>query len=198
MEKWVIRAGRAASMGLAWAVVWVLAGLLPARLIAGELEPEHIGGPLYAGFICGAMFSGVAGLASGRRRLDEMSPHRAAALAAMSGLCAGVLPFVLGDDGTYSNGWAMTVVSTSSIAAAIAASRYRLGQLSSFRAGMLAAVVSGILAGVLPWIRGNHHGIERFFPVVVIGSLMALSVLSACVSVFVARRSKEHAHQHPA
>ena len=63
---------------------------------------------------------------------------------------------------------------------------------------MLAAVVSGILAGVLPWIRGNHHGIERFFPVAVIGSLMALSVLSACVSVFVARRSKEHAHQHPA
>jgi len=117
----VTRISRAAMMGLAWAGAWVLAGLLPARLIVGELEPEHIGGPLYAGFICGAIFSELAGMASGRRRLDDLSSYRAAAWGAMSGLCVGVLPFVLGDDGSYSAGWATTVVAISSIAAGIAA-----------------------------------------------------------------------------
>lgn len=185
------RISRAALMGLAWAGIWVLAGLVPARLIAGELEPEHIGGPFYVGFICGTVFSELAGIASGRRRLDDLSSYRAAAWGAAGGLFVGVLPFVLGDDGSYSAGWAMSVVAISSIAAGVAASRHRLGELSLFRAAILAAVVSGLLAGVLPWILGNQNGIERFLPVAVIGSLTVLSALSAFVSLPVARWFKK-------
>ncbi len=186
MKKWITRISHAAMMGLAWGVVWLPAGLVGGPLVAGELEPEHIGGPLYAGFICGAIFSELAGIASGRRRLDELSRVRAAASGAMSGLSGGVLPFVLGDDGSYSAGWAMTIVA-SSIAVGIVASRLRSGESSVPGAVTLAVVVSGLLAGVLPWILGNHNGIERFFPVAVIGSLTGLSALTASVSVLAAR-----------
>lgn len=174
-------------MGLAWAVVWVPAALLPARLIVGELEPEHIGGPLFAGFICGTMFSELAGIASGCRRLDELSSYRAAAWGAASGLFVGVLPFVLGDDGGSRAVWSTAVVATSSMAAAIAVRRRRLGEWSSFRAATLMAVVSGLLAGALPWILGNQNGVERFLPVAVIGTLSALGALSAVASLPIAR-----------
>jgi hypothetical protein len=177
-------------MGLAWAVVWVLVGLVLARLIVGELDPEHIAGPLYAGFICGAIFSTLAGTASGRRRLDELSFYRAASWGAMSGLCAGVLPFVIGDNGSYGAGWATTIVAISSIAAGIVAGRRRLGESLVVRAVTLVAMVSGLLAGALPWILGNQNGIERFLPLAVIGSLTVLSAVSACVSLSVARWSR--------
>jgi hypothetical protein len=187
MEKLVTRISRAAIMGLAWAGVWVAVGLLPARLIVGELEPEHIGGPLYAGFICGAVFSELAGIASGRRRLDELSSSQAAVWGAASGLFVGVLPFVLGDNGAYQAGWTLAIVATSATAAGIAAGRRRLGEWSSFRAATLVAVVSGLLAGALPWFLTTQHSIERFLPVAVIGGLSLLSALSACVSQSVSR-----------
>jgi hypothetical protein len=63
--------------------------------MVGELEPEWIGGPLYAGFLCGAMFSAVAGIADGRRGLDEISLARSSTLGAVSGLLAGALWVVL-------------------------------------------------------------------------------------------------------
>ncbi|HYN09715.1 MAG TPA: hypothetical protein VES67_20200 [Vicinamibacterales bacterium] len=182
------RISRAAMMGLAWAGAWVLAGLLPARLIVGELEPEHIGGPLYAGFICGTVFSELAGMASGRRRLDELSPYRAAAWGALSGLFVGVLPFVLGegDISNYQAVWATTIVATSATAAGIAAGRRRLGEGSIVPAATLAAVVSGLL------FLTTQNSIERFLPLAFIGGLTALSALSACVSLAIARSSKTH------
>ena len=91
MNKWLSRLSRAAMMGLAWAAAWVPVGSLAGSLIVGELEPEWIGGPLYAGFLCGAIFSAVAGLADGRRRLDQMSRSRAGVLGVLSGLLAGGL-----------------------------------------------------------------------------------------------------------
>lgn len=96
MSKWMTRIGRTLMMGLAWAAAWVPVGMVVGTLIVGELEPEHIGGPLYAGFLCGAIFSVVAGIASGRRRLSELSASRAAGWGALSGLLVGALPFVLG------------------------------------------------------------------------------------------------------
>jgi hypothetical protein len=190
----VTRISRAATMGLAWAAAWVLAGLLPARLIVGELEPEHIGGPLYAGFICGTLFAELAGIASGRRRLAELSPYRAAAWGALSGLFVGVLPFVLGsgDISDYQAVWATTIVATSATAAGFAAGRRRLGEGSIFPAAILAAVVSGLLVGAPLWFLATQNSIERFLPVAVIGGLTALSALSACVSLAVARSSKKH------
>src|SRR4029453_14592561 len=110
-------------MGLAWAPCWVIAGLLPFRFIAGELDPEHIGGPLYAGFICGAVFSALAGVAAGRRGRGEVRPQQAAAWGAASGLFVGVLPFVVGDNGRYQNGWSVAIVATRVVAARIVANR---------------------------------------------------------------------------
>jgi hypothetical protein len=95
MKKWFIRVCRAAMMGLAWAAAWVLVGSLAGLLIVGELEPEWIGGPLYAGFLCGAIFSAVAGIADSRRRLDEMSLPRAGVSGVTSGLLAGGLWLVV-------------------------------------------------------------------------------------------------------
>ena len=95
MKKWPIRIGRAAMMGLAWAAAWVPVGSLAGWLIVGELEPEWIGGPLYAGFLCGAMFSTVAGIADGRRALDEMSLPLSGFRGAVGGLLVGALWLVL-------------------------------------------------------------------------------------------------------
>jgi len=95
MKQWVLRIRRAAMMGLAWAVAWVPVGSLAGLLIEGELEPEWTGGPLYAGFLCGAMFSVVAGIADNRGRLDEMSLLRAGISGVTSGLLAGGLWLVV-------------------------------------------------------------------------------------------------------
>jgi hypothetical protein len=95
MEKWVTRISRALMMGLAWAGVWVPAGVAVAGLMLDELDPEHIGGPLYSGFICGSIFSAVAGIATGHRRLGELSWSRAAVSGAVSGLLGWALWFLL-------------------------------------------------------------------------------------------------------
>lgn len=93
--KWFERISRAAMMGLVWASAWVPVGALVLGIIAGELEPEHIGGPLYAGFLCGALFSVVAGIAAGRRKLGELSPSVAGVRGALSGLLGGGLWMLL-------------------------------------------------------------------------------------------------------
>jgi hypothetical protein len=95
MKKWLIVIWHASMMGLAWAAAWVPLGSLAGTLIVGELDPEWIGGPLYAGFLCGAIFSGVAGIADGRRRLDEMLLARSGVQGAVSGLLAGGLWLVV-------------------------------------------------------------------------------------------------------
>ena len=74
-----------------WAAVWIAGGVVLGPLYAGELEPEPIGGPLYAGFIAGALFSAVAGLASGRRRLADLSPFRAGYCGGLIGAVGGAL-----------------------------------------------------------------------------------------------------------
>ena len=71
--------------------------MLTGRLIVGEVEPEHVGGALYPSFLCGALFSALSGIATGRVRLDDLSVSRAAAWGAVSGVLVGALPFVLGD-----------------------------------------------------------------------------------------------------
>lgn len=109
--KWVTRFCRALMMGLAWGGVWVPLGVAAAGLILDELDPEHIGGPLYAGFLCGSVFSAVAGIASGRRRISELSFLRAGAWGALSGMIVGALPFVLGDQhGSDRPLWVLPVV----------------------------------------------------------------------------------------
>jgi hypothetical protein len=109
MKKWLERISRAVVMGLAWAAAWIPVGVIAGFAIVGEAEPEHIGGPLYAGFLCGALFSAVAGIAADRRRLDELSLAQAGARGALSGLLVGVLPFVLGEASGEPNPWLLYV-----------------------------------------------------------------------------------------
>ena len=122
MQALTTRFGRAALMGLAWAAVWLAAGLVLGPLYAGELEPEHIGGPLYAGFIAGMLFSAIAGLASGRRRLADLSPLRAGAYGALVGAVVGLLPFVIGDQHAPGDRplWVLPVVLAGSMSAVCA------------------------------------------------------------------------------
>jgi len=91
MKKWFTRIGRAMTMGLAWAAAWVPVGVIIGWLIVGEMEPEWFAGPVYAGFLCGAIFSVLAGTADARSALDEMSFPRAGIVGAVSGLVAGGL-----------------------------------------------------------------------------------------------------------
>lgn len=97
MDKWFTLLGRAGLMGLAWASCWLLPSMIAGSIYIGELEPEHIGGALYAGFPGGFLFSLLAGLASGRRRPENLSLALAAAYGAVSGAIIGALPFLLGD-----------------------------------------------------------------------------------------------------
>ena len=91
MKKWLIRIGRGAAMGLGWGAAWV-----PIALLVGQIvdpndsmdEPWLIVGML-PGFLCGAVFSVVAGIAGGRHGLDELSFRRAGAWGVASGLLVG-------------------------------------------------------------------------------------------------------------
>jgi hypothetical protein len=190
MEKLVTCISRAALMGLAWAGAWVPIGVIAGPLFVGELEPEHIGGPLYTGLVCGTVFSALAGIASGRR-LGDLSAYRAAAWGAASGLFTGMLPFVLGEGHAtdYEAAWSTAIVATSSIAAGIAASRRWLGALSPSRAAILAAVVSGVPAGGGLWIltSSSQNGLERFLPLFLTGGLTGLGALTGFLSPSIAR-----------
>jgi hypothetical protein len=108
--KTLTKAGRALLMGFAWAAIWVPIGSLAGTLMVGEMEPEHVGGSLYPSLLGGALFSAIAGLASGRRRLDEISFSRASVLGAVSGLVIGVLPFTLGGDIKVTPAWILPAI----------------------------------------------------------------------------------------
>ncbi len=101
MRKWLQRIRGAVGMGLTWAAGWFGMGVifLSALLVFGN-PPVGIGlagvvanSALLAvsGFIGGVAFSGVLGIAEGRRRFDEMSLPRFAGWGAVGGLLIGVL-----------------------------------------------------------------------------------------------------------
>lgn len=183
MGNLITRSSRAAMMGLAWAGAWIPIGMLAGSLSVGELEPEHIGGPLYAGFICGLVFSAVSGFASGRR-LGELPAYHAAAWGAATGLFVGVLPFVLGggDTSDAQAAWMTVLVALSASAAAIAASRRWLGALSPSGAATLTGVIGGLI-GVLSTLPEA----QRFLPLALMGGLSGLSALTGFLSPAAAR-----------
>jgi hypothetical protein len=89
----------------------------------GEVEPQHIGGAL-AGFPSGFLFAFLAGVASGRRRLADLSLARAAACGAVSGATIGILPSLIGSQHAPGERplWVLPVVMTGSMAALCAVS----------------------------------------------------------------------------
>jgi hypothetical protein len=92
MKKWLIRIGRGVAMGLGWGAASVPVALLVALIVDPNDsmdEPWLLVGVL-SGFLCGAVFSAIAGI-DGRRRLDELSLSRAGARGVVSGLLVGGL-----------------------------------------------------------------------------------------------------------
>ena len=103
MNKWIRRLRGALGMGLTWAAGWAVFGVLigvTSILLPGLpfWKPffDVFDAPLPAlavpGFFGGALFSIVLGLAGRRRRFDELSLPRFAALGAIGGLMLSLLP----------------------------------------------------------------------------------------------------------
>ena len=112
MKRWLRRIRGAVGMGLAWAAVWGGVGALieVVTMVLGISSAiavlELAAAFAIMGFIGGAAFSVVLGIAEGRRRFDEMSLSRFAGWGAVGGLLmmalvlavsasAVTLPFVL-------------------------------------------------------------------------------------------------------
>ena len=101
MNKWVRRVRGAVGMGLIWAIGWA-----PVGAIVGSVVALVAGGPpgavveamlryAVSGFLVGATFSGLLGVAEGRRRFDEMSLGRFAVWGALGGLL--ISPYTIFD-----------------------------------------------------------------------------------------------------
>ena len=86
MKKWLQRIRGAVGMGLTWAVAWLGVGtilwavspLLPFLTVS-------LGGVALGGFLAGATFSVVLGIAGRRRRFDELSILRFVGWGALGG-----------------------------------------------------------------------------------------------------------------
>lgn len=102
MKPWSRRIRGAVGMGLAWAAGWALFGVLigvTSVLLPGlpwDAFFEVFDAPLPAlaipGFLGGALFSVVLGIAGRRRRFDELSLPRFAAWGAVGGLLVSLVP----------------------------------------------------------------------------------------------------------
>lgn len=103
MKQSLRRIRGAVGMGLTWAAGWALAGMLIG--VVSKLLPglpwwnaffRVFDAPLPAlaipGFVGGALFSAVLGIAGRRRRFDELSLPRFAAWGAMGGLLLSLVP----------------------------------------------------------------------------------------------------------
>ncbi len=105
MKKWLRRFRGAVGMGLTWAVGWALFGVLigvTSVLLPGlpwDLFFEVFDAPLPAlaipGFVGGALFSTVLGIAGRRRRFDELSLPRFGAWGAVGGLLLSLVPVAM-------------------------------------------------------------------------------------------------------
>lgn len=105
MTRWLRRIRGAVGMGVTWAVAWALVGLLigvTSKLLPGlpwDSFFRVFDAPLPAlaipGFVGGALFSTVLGIAGRRRRFDDLSLPRFAAWGAVGGLLLSLVPAAL-------------------------------------------------------------------------------------------------------
>jgi len=99
MKKWLKRIRGAVGMGLTWGAAWFGVGAILQPVTAGAIVMVELflGGLGFAmmGFIGGAAFSVVLGIAEGRRRFDEMSLPRFAGWGAVGGFLIMVLVWVV-------------------------------------------------------------------------------------------------------
>ncbi|MCE2441358.1 MAG: hypothetical protein J4F39_18290 [Candidatus Latescibacteria bacterium] len=104
-------------VALAWAVVWSPVGVLTGIIVdpGGSMDEMWVAIGAYPGFLCGAVFSAVMGIAEGRRRLNETVLSRVAAWGAVSGLVVGVIPFVLGTVNSALPLWLWSIVTVGAV-----------------------------------------------------------------------------------
>lgn len=104
-------------VALAWAVVWSPVGVLAGIILdpGGSMDEMWVAIGAYPGFLCGAVFSAVVGIAEGRRGLDELLLSRVAAWGAVSGLLVGVLPFLVGTVNTALPLWLWGVATVGAV-----------------------------------------------------------------------------------
>ena len=102
MKQSLKRIRGAVVMGVIWAAVWAPAAVL---IGTGIIDPDNSMDEMWVmvgaipGFLSGVVFSAVLGVASRRRRLEELSISRVASWGAWAGLAIGILPFLIGDRG---------------------------------------------------------------------------------------------------
>lgn len=92
------RIGGAVLMALIWAVVWAPLGVLTGVIVdpSGAMDEMWLAIGAYPGFLCGAVFYAVVGIAEGGRGIDALALSRAGVWGALSGLLVGMFPFVVG------------------------------------------------------------------------------------------------------
>jgi hypothetical protein len=102
MKPWMRRLRGAIGMGVTWAIAWALGGLMIGVLsnlvpaLPWHLFFDVFDAPLPAlaipGFVGGALFSLVLGIAARNRRFDELSIPRFAAWGAVGGVLLSLVP----------------------------------------------------------------------------------------------------------
>ena len=130
MKRWLRRIRGAFGTALTWAIAWsgvgATLGLVwpnsSGRGVAASVVDGFIGWAIL-GFVSGATFSVVLGIAEGRRRLDEMSLPRFAAWGALGGLLLGTVLFAMYGDGNWAMGLVGTLLGAGSAAGSLALAR---------------------------------------------------------------------------
>ena len=104
-------------MALTWAVAWAPIGVVIGTIVDPRdvMDEPWVAAGVFPGFLCGAIFAALLGIADGHRRLAEWPLARTGARGAMSGLLVGVLPFVLGTVNTALPLWMWGVVIIGSV-----------------------------------------------------------------------------------
>jgi hypothetical protein len=97
MKRGLIHIGRGVAIGLGWGAAWVPVALLAGLTVDpdGSMDEPWLTVGMLPGFLCGAVFSAMTGIAPGRRGLDELSFSRGGVLGVASGLLVGGLWLVL-------------------------------------------------------------------------------------------------------
>ena len=121
---WPRRVRAAVLMGLTWAAAWAPVGVLIGMIVDpdGSMDEPWLAIGAYPGFLCGAVFSVVLGIAARRRRLDDLSLSRMGAWGAVAGMLVGSFPFAVGEPTSELPVWLLGGVVVGSITLLSAAS----------------------------------------------------------------------------
>src|ERR1043166_2340035 len=110
---WVKRARAAVVIGLTWAVAWavvggaVMEGIVDPHGRIIDMWPQTLAIP---GFLGGALFSLVLGIAARRRSFDELSIARFGVSGALAGMLVGALAAASGLAGRVEPPWPRVVM----------------------------------------------------------------------------------------